>query len=146
MQRFSLHTLATIIVLAVGLSGCKSIEERGYVIDEEKLVEIEVGKTKDQVRRIMGSPSSISSLGSEIWYYIGVKQEKSAFSQPDIVGKQIIAVHFDGNGAVSEVVSNDDTDQRDIQFAEDITPTEGHKIGVIEQLIGNVGRFNTQDR
>ncbi len=137
------RNLVVFLTLLVCASGCvKAVEDRGFVIDKADFDKLSKGMTKDDVRRKVGSPSSISDLGGDIWYYIGVKQEKSAFSSPDIIKKSIVKIAFDDKGNMIEVTTNSETDQREIDFAKDETPTEGNKVGVLEQLLGNVGRFN----
>lgn len=127
------------------LSGCiPAVEEqRGHMVLEKDLAEIHVGQSDFQeVFRVLGSPSSRSAFGPEIWYYIGTETEKTAFLEPEIKAQQILAVHFDDIGRVTKVERYNEKDGRQLSFAEEETPTEGQDIGVAEQLLGNLGRFN----
>jgi len=43
---------------------------------------------------------------------------------------------------VDTVKKQTDEDARAINIAEDETPTEGNEVTIMEQLLGNMGRFN----
>ena len=138
-----LPVLVVLCAMVVGLSACiTAVEDRGYVIEQVTFDKVKPGMSKQDVRKHVGSPSSVSTLGGDYWYFIDVKQEKSAFSYPDIIQKDIIKVLFDDQGKVVSVVHNDENNHRNIEFVKEETPTEGNQVGVIEQLVGNVGRFN----
>lgn len=105
-----------------------------------------VGQTsKDDVLNELGSPSSQSSFGEETWYYITAHKETYAFLRPHIVDQNVVRIRFDGEGKVSAVDNYSLEDAREFDLVKRTTPTEGHTLGFIEQVIGNVGRFNSSE-
>jgi len=129
------------------ITACVKTEEtRGYVTEFSDFNSVEPGKTtKEEVIKALGSPSSTSSFGDETWYYIGMKMEKTAFLDPEIVKQNIFLVTFDDKGIVKEIGKKSEKDRRDIDISKETTPTEGNKVGVVEQFLGNLGRFNPKE-
>ncbi|MFW0778093.1 MAG: outer membrane protein assembly factor BamE [Rickettsiales bacterium] len=126
------------------LSACEpKIDNRGYVNADAWQEAITVGSTsREEILARFGSPSVQSSFGDETWYYISARKETTAFFKPDLAEQQVVRLVFDENGLVSSVESYDKENSQDFDLATRVTPTEGHKLTFIEQLIGNIGRFN----
>lgn len=115
--------------------------------DPDKIATLESGHHKRaDVLDILGSPSSISAFKPETWLYISKKTERVAFLEPEVVESKIIALTFDENGTLQTVQSLDKDDRRTIDMVERSTPTAGNEMGVLEQLIGNFGRFNQPEK
>lgn len=132
---------------ALMLVGCKSItqvESRGYIETSPIAEEIEVGKTdKSDVRRLLGSPSTISAFPPETWYYINREREIIGFFEPELSGQAVAQIEFDEAGRVSKFKQFGLEEAQDLQYVERETPTEGRSLGLFEQLLGNLGRYNT---
>ncbi len=138
-------TLAVTLLLA--LSACSAIETRsGYVPREDQIAEIKPGvQTQKDVRRILGSPSSVASFEKrrDVWYYISGRTETLAFLAPKIVEQNVLAIEFGNDGRVSDVRRYDLQDGRKIELVKRETPTRGREFGFFEQLFGNIGRFSS---
>lgn len=137
-----------IIVLALALvvSGCiKNEENRGFVTDFTDFSAIQKGQTREEVQANLGSPSSKSAFGKETWYYIGMKMQTQAFHDPKVVNQDVVSITFNDEGKVDSIDRQKNNGGRDIKVAKDITPTGGNKVGLAEQLLGNLGRFNPKD-
>jgi outer membrane protein assembly factor BamE (lipoprotein component of BamABCDE complex) len=114
----------------------------GYIYNKEKVAQIKVGSTNhSSVREIMGSPTSVSAFGDEIWYYISADSKKRAVFNQKIDKQQIVSIAFDKNGTVSSV-KDDSSIPTKIAIDKTKTGSAGKKLTVWEQVIGNVGRFN----
>ncbi len=133
-----------ICLSAVTLMGCEPVvHHRGHVEDapmSEKITEGET--TRDDVQILFGSPSSTSGFGEETWYYIHARKEAKAFLRPQVTEQRIMQIIFDSQGVVEEVKQYDLEDGKQVSFVEKTTPTEGHSLGFMEQILGNLGRFN----
>lgn len=130
-------------VVAVSLSACESrVHTRGNLLDPERVVDVRPGElTRDEVADILGSPSSITPFSSDTWYYISQRTETFAFFAPKVMERQIVVVSFDKKGKVVKVDTVGlEQGQKIIPVARK-TPTHGNKLTVLEQLIGNLGRF-----
>ena len=67
--------------LAAG--GATGVEQRGNLPAEDKIAEIHPGSTtKDEVIKILGSPSSVSVFNDKSWYYISRRTGQSLSSIP----------------------------------------------------------------
>lgn len=131
------------IVLALLLAGCVvSEDQRGNLPDPDKLAEIKPGTTtKEQVVKILGSPSSAGTFDDDTWYYISRKTKQVAFFSPDVLDQQVYIVDFNDQGIVKDVGHRTMADGTPITPAPGATPSPGRELSFMEQLIGNIGRF-----
>lgn len=133
---------ATAFVLS--LVACAPItNQRGNLPDPDLLGQIEPGaQSRGDVANILGSPTSISSFGGEIWYYISAQTETVAFYEPEVIDQRVVAIAFDNDGMVASIRTYGLDDARDIEPEERVTPTGGREMTFLEQLVGNIGRFS----
>ena len=129
---------------AAGLSACSpTLADRGNLPAPDKLAAIRPGATtKDEVVKILGTPSSIGVFNDKSWYYISRHTEQLAFFDPDVLDQQVYIVNFDDRGVVNAVDHRTLKDGREIEPAPGATPAPGRELTFLEQIIGNVGRFN----
>ncbi len=134
-----------VVAVALALAACSpKVDTRGYVRQDEWKGQVTPGtSTKDDVLARFGSPSSRSSFGSETWYYISARKETVAFLRPEVAEQDVTRVEFDANGVVTKVESYDKSSGKDVDMVSRTTPTEGHSLGFLEQILGNIGRFNS---
>lgn len=118
------------------------VDTHGNLADPERLAQIEPGKqNRGEVAEILGSPSSTAVFDNEVWYYISQRTETLAFFEPKVAERQIIVIEFDRQGLVSAIKTAGLEDGHKIDPVERVTPTEGKRLTVLEQIIGNLGRF-----
>ncbi len=130
--------------IAAGLAaGCtETIHSRGNMPDPEVVAQITPGKqTRSDVTRLLGTPSTIATFEREVWLYIGGRVKSKSFFTPEILERKIVAIEFDKSGIVSEVLNHDASKVKNIKLVERETPTKGKEMTVLQQLVGNVGRF-----
>lgn len=134
---------ASVLVL-LWLGACSpKVDVTGYVFSDENLSEIMLGMSdRDAVYSILGSPSSRSSFGTESWYYVNNTKEAYAFMQYEVTEQDVLRITFDDFGIVQEMKRFDMSDSADIEIVQRETPSEGHSLGFVEQILGNIGRFN----
>lgn len=134
---------AAALVSGIVLAGCAiSEDQRGHLPDPEKLAEVRPGSTtKEQVVRILGSPSSASTFDDNVWYYISRRIKQVAFFKPEVLDQQVYIVNFDDKGVVKDLGHKTLDDARAITPAPGATPAPGRELSFMEQLLGNVGRF-----
>jgi outer membrane protein assembly factor BamE (lipoprotein component of BamABCDE complex) len=131
-------------LLAVILSGGCTVSEdqRGNLPDPDKLAQIQPGSTtKEQVVRILGSPSSASTFDDNVWYYISRRVKQVAFFSPTVLDQQVYIVDFDDKGVVKDLGHKTLADSQSVTPAPGATPAPGRELSFMEQLLGNVGRF-----
>ena len=135
------------VLVAAALSACTpSLQVHGNELDPELLAEIRAGEsTQDDVIDLLGSPSSVAMFDGESWFYISERTEKTAFFSPEIKEREVVVFRFDGDGIVSDIESRGLESARAIQPVDRETPTAGNEVTILEQLIGNFGRYNTEE-
>jgi len=130
----------------VGLSGCEVIDIRGHEIDFEELKKVKVGvTTKEQVAEFFGTPSAVSTFNNKTWFYMSETTSTRAFFSPVVLTSNITRIEFDEKGHVKALDSLSEANKVVIAHVHRSTPTAGHEFGVLEQIFGNVGRFNGKD-
>ena len=124
------------------LAGCTPIvHQQGHISDPEALAEIKPGvQTREEVARLLGTPSAMGTFDDRRWYYISRRTETTAFYAPDLVDQSVIAIAFDESGVVAEVASVSTEEARAIELVEEESPTRGRELGLLEQILGNIGR------
>lgn len=139
-----MNRIQVVIVLLALVSACSpKVDTGGYMKETDIKGQITEGKTtKQEVQEKFGSPSAQSSFGNETWYYITDRKETMAFFAPEVVEQDVTRVEFDAAGTVISVQAFNKNDSKEFSLAKRTTPTEGHQLGFVEQLLGNVGRFN----
>lgn len=99
--------------------------------------------TRQEVFEMLGTPSAVGQFGDKAWYYVAQRKEGVAFFAPEVVQSDVLRVTFTGD-VVASVQTYDQNDMKEVNFSSRKTPTEGQEYGFIEQLIGNIGKFNKQ--
>ncbi len=133
-----------LFVCSVMLLSCSAeIQQHGNKPDAFLLEQVKIGQTsKPEVIKMFGTPSSVTMFEEETWLYISSKRKQVAFFSPDELEREIVAITFDPK---SEKVSNlffaQKEDGLPLVVSARETPTSGHSITVLEQMFGNIGRF-----
>jgi len=129
---------------ATGLAACAAtVDQRGNLPEPEKFAQIRPGSaTREEVTKILGTPSSTGVFDDTNWYYISRRTKRVAFFDPDVLDQQVYIVNFDATGVVRGVDHKDLKDGRDIEPAPGATPAPGRELTFLEQVLGNIGRFN----
>lgn len=135
---FGCAVLATVLVLA----GCTtSRQTRGYIVDEALMSAIAPGvDNRASVQGTLGSPSTTSAFGEEVWYYISRLTVTKGFLQEQAQTQTIVEIQFDDGGTVSNVRRYDLADAQDIAPRADITPVRGKTLGFFQQIFSGIGR------
>jgi outer membrane protein assembly factor BamE (lipoprotein component of BamABCDE complex) len=136
--------LVAALFAAAGLAGCVAVlDQRGNLPEPDKLALIHPGATtRDEVTKILGTPSSTGIFDDKNWYYISRRTKQVAFLDPDLLDQQVYIVNFDDKGVVRGIDHKDLKDGREIEPAPGATPAPGRELTFLEQVLGNIGRFN----
>lgn len=132
------------VVLGFTLLGCApQVSTHGYRLDEAALAQVEPGRTsQDQVLQLLGSPSSLSTFGDPVWYYVTQRTERMSFYQTEVVGQDVITIAFDDLGIVNGIERVGLEQAQEVALVDRETPTAGSELNMFEQFVGNIGRFN----
>jgi outer membrane protein assembly factor BamE (lipoprotein component of BamABCDE complex) len=135
------HAGLLAIFLLLGCAG--KIDQRGNTIEAEQVAKLQPGVTgKSDVLVAFGSPTSISTFDPNVWYYISQKTQRRAFFRPEVIDQYVLALSFDKTEKIDAVYAEGFDQYRAIEPIQKATPTSGKKLSLLEQLVGNLGRFN----
>ena len=143
---YALGLTSAIIVLCITLEACSlnRVFVRGNLPDPERVSELTPGEsTKSDILDSLGSPSSINNFGNETWYYINEKVEVIAFFSPEVIERTILIFEFNKQSQLTQIVKLGLEAGRELAHVKRITPTFGHELTVLDQIIGNFNRFRT---
>jgi outer membrane protein assembly factor BamE (lipoprotein component of BamABCDE complex) len=131
-------------LFAVSLGACNNVvDQRGFSPTPGSVAKLEVGaQSREDVVRLIGSPSAVATFNPNIWYYISETQEYWAFLKPKVTEQKVIQVTFNDSGRIEGIKNYDLKDGQDIAMVQRTTPTSGKELTILEQILGNVGRFS----
>jgi outer membrane protein assembly factor BamE (lipoprotein component of BamABCDE complex) len=138
--------IALVVVAPLALAACSPpVELRGNLPEPAAIAQVVPGKTtKVEVTRLMGSPTNISTFDTGTWYYIARRSVRDALSEPQLTGQTVYVVQFDDAGVVKSF-QQQDNNETDVAMIQRTTPASGKELSVIEQLLGNFGKFSSSD-
>lgn len=134
-------SLTAALALTVGATACAPFQEQhGWIADSQSKIEIKPGvDTKSTVLARMGTPSTSGFMENTSWYYITTLQENFAFYKPKTENREVTVVRFGADDTVASVDKYGLEKGRVVAYSKDKTPTRGRELGILEQLLGNVG-------
>ena len=138
----SITILTGIGLLTAGCAG--QLDTHGDRLEANRLAQIRPGmQTKDDVARILGSPSSTSVFGEELVLY--QRRGRDPFDlDRETKDRQVVTIRFNGSG-VREVDAFGLERGTEVELVERETPSFGESVTFVNQLMGNLGRFNRAD-
>ncbi|MGI9493475.1 MAG: outer membrane protein assembly factor BamE [Geminicoccaceae bacterium] len=139
-------SLAAMAVLSsLAFSACTpTAATHGHTLDEAAIAQIEPGRSsRQEVMQLLGSPSSLASFDDTIWYYVSQRTEKISFYQESLVEQDVITIAFDEQGIVDKIDRHGLEQTAAVKPVERVTPTAGEAPSLLEQFIGNIGRFGS---
>ena len=137
--------LAVAAALAASVAGCTMGEEfqRGYLLDERAVAQVQPGMSADQVLQTLGTPSTVSTVGNQDWYYISQRsQRRVQFMGDSIVDQRVTAVYFNKSLKVERVALYGLQDGKIFDFISRTTPTGGGDQNFLGQIFKGVTKFN----
>jgi outer membrane protein assembly factor BamE (lipoprotein component of BamABCDE complex) len=142
------RSIAPILLLGCLLLGACSLFEfppqvRGNKVDSDALKELVPGtSTKADVTSLIGSPTATSTFDDNTWIYVSeVTQPRIARTQA-VLSQNVVVVSFNGQGVLQDVKRLNQADSIPVSVVARTTPSPGTEATFLQQLFGNIGRFN----
>lgn len=137
-------------VLAGGLlmlSGCEAISPppipRGALIEKLDYDQLVLNSsTQNDALSILGSPTAHATFNDNTWIYISMTKDLVPLAHPVIDRQQVLVLNFDDGGVLRRMNVLNKRDAIRVSMAGGATPTPGTHISVMQELLGNVGRYN----
>lgn len=147
MSRHRLDLLARLAgaaLIGATAAGCSIGEDlhRGYVIDEKALGQVKPGQAPDEVLRILGTPSTVSTVGNKSWYYISQTSSRTLqFMGESVTDQRVTAVYFTPAFKVERIALYGLQDGRVFDFISRKTEAGGQEANFLSQLFRGLGTF-----
>ena len=137
--------LAMVASLIVPLMACSGFDPktttRGNLPTPSEISKISVGSTKQQVLDVFGPPLSIGAFDNNTWIYMKRQTESHAFFTPKITKYKLLALRLK-DGKVAEIAQRTVNDLRNPPKVNDKTPGAAPEPSWLDEVLGNIGRFN----
>src|SRR6185503_10850154 len=142
----ALRLLALAGLCAAAITGCAATRDfHGYVPDQALPTDVQPAvDTRSTVLARLGTPSTTSIFDDNLWVYMSSTRELLTFYYPKVVQREIVAIQFDDDDVVSDVLVYDVNDGRTVSYNSRVTPTRGRELGILEQLFGTIGSLRNQ--
>ena len=146
-MQFWIKPFPSVLVFASLLASCaQPIEIHGNRISLRSIEAIEPGKTTEkQVLEQLGKPVITQDYGSKIWIYVKSKSQKTVLSGRNFLDRTVVRVSFNKKGIATSVDIIPYDKELNAEISTRRTPTAGQEITVLQQLIGNFGRFENKN-
>ena len=143
-----MRLLTLLVPAALLLSACSVVEApkqlRGNRVDDDQLKELVPGtSTRADATSLLGSPTAKATFDDNTWIYIGEITHTRVARMPGVVQQDVVVLTFDAGGVLRGVKKLSKDDGRDVSVVARATPSPGSEASFLQQLLGNVGKFNT---
>lgn len=139
-----------VTLLAAGglsLGGCsvfqQPVQVRGNKIDPDQLKELVPGTSaRKDVTALLGSPTTKATFDDNTWIYVGQRTRPIIAGTNLVITQEVVQLTFDQSGILRDIKSLDKADALPVSVVARATPAPGNDSSILQQLLGNVGRYN----
>ena len=136
-----------ILLLTALLGACSNFQfspqTRGNLVDSEQLKElVPGGSTRADVNSLLGSPTAKGSFDDGTWIYISEVTQPRVGRVQGVNSQNVIEMVFDDRGVLQSIKKYAGKDSKPVSVVARATPSPGSEASFIQQLLGNVGKFN----
>lgn len=134
--------MPVLLAVMVLISACsEQITKHGHLFRESDIAQVQPGMSQEQVKLILGSPTTTTTYGNgAAYYYISSTEKRVAFMSGSEVDRQVLAIYFTPAATVDRVANYGMKDGKVFDFVSRTTPAPGGKEdGLIKQLFRNLG-------
>lgn len=116
---------------------------RGNRIDPEDLKALVPGtSTRADVTALVGSPTIRAAFDDNTWIYISETTYNRIGRTPGVEDQQVVILSFSEQGVLSGIETRTQEDSLAVNVVTRTTPSPGTEASFLQQLLGNIGRFN----
>ncbi len=140
----SINKFLLLTFVSLCLTSCAKdtfITYTGNMPTNDKIEQLSKGMEKEQVRQILGSPSSVVALDRDTWIYMSAEIEQIAFMKPQELERNLLVIKFDNNGKIDTIQHIDKSDGNNVQISQQETATPEQEQGFFRKYFGGVGQF-----
>jgi len=135
------------VVAALLLGGCSVFQAqsqvRGNRIDPDDLKELVAGtSTRADATALLGSPTARATFDDNRWVYISEVTRPRIGRVQGILSQNVVVLTFNDQGVLQNVEQLNQDDSLPVSVSSRATPSPGTEATFMQQLFGNIGRFN----
>ncbi len=124
-------------------SACHSnLDFKGHQIPQESFAALKAGLGKEEIINILGNPSTRSDFGSETWFYVSEKIEKTSYVRNNVLKREVVILNFSKDGKLLNFKKLENDQVNPLEFNEEKTPIKGDDTSLIKETFKNIGKFN----
>lgn len=145
----SINKIICACSLALLLSACSTektnewfVTHNGNMPSNERISRVKIGDSEEEVRRILGSPSTVVSFDRNTWIYMSSDIKRVAFFAPEEINRDVLTIKFNNRGEVADITRMSKKDGRQITINEDKTESYEQDPGFFQKYFGGVGQYN----
>ena len=129
------------------LGGCGFLASnpqlRGNRVDAEQLKELVPGtSTRADVTALIGSPTAKATFDDNTWLYISELTRPQIAHTQKVLGQGVVVLSFNEQGVLQDIKTLNEDDSVPVTVVARSTPSPGTEASFLQQLFGNIGRFN----
>jgi outer membrane protein assembly factor BamE (lipoprotein component of BamABCDE complex) len=127
--------------------GCSIFEAqptlRGNRVDADQLKELVPGtSTRADVTALIGSPTARATFDDNTWIYISEVTRPRIARTQGVLSQDVVVLGFNDQGILKDVQRLNQEDALPVTVVARSTPSPGTEASFLQQLFGNIGRFN----
>jgi outer membrane protein assembly factor BamE (lipoprotein component of BamABCDE complex) len=116
---------------------------RGNRVDPESMKELTIGtSTKADVSAIIGSPTAHDTFDDNTWLYITEVTQQRIGRTLGEINQDVVVLNFDDKGVLKSIDKLDKDAGLPVTMVARTTASPGTEASFLQQLLGNIGRFN----
>jgi outer membrane protein assembly factor BamE (lipoprotein component of BamABCDE complex) len=124
------------------LAACTTqYRNHGYVPTEAEMARVDIGDTKSDLETVIGRPSARALLQDDRWFYVRSRYRDYALRPPAEIDREVLVISF-ADDAVTNVERYGLRNGRVVPLSRRVTSPTTAGVPLLEQLFGNIGRFN----
>jgi outer membrane protein assembly factor BamE (lipoprotein component of BamABCDE complex) len=136
-----------LLVACLLLGGCSFFEAqstlRGNRVDADQLKELVPGtSTRADVTALIGSPTARATFDDSTWIYISEVTRPRIARTQGVLSQGVVVLSFNDQGVLQDVKRLNQDDALPVTVVARSTPSPGTEASFLQQLFGNIGRFN----
>jgi outer membrane protein assembly factor BamE (lipoprotein component of BamABCDE complex) len=136
-----------ILVACLVLGGCSFFEAkpqlRGNHVDADQLKELVPGTTtRADVTALIGSPTARATFDDNTWLYVSEVTRRRIARTDGVLSQKVVVLSFNDQGVLQDVKQVNQDEAVPVSIVARSTPSPGTEASFLQQLFGNIGRFN----
>ena len=142
--------MAAVLAASLSLGGCElpdfvsfDPQTRGNMVDADTLKELVPGTTtRADVTSLIGTPTAKATFDDNTWIYISEVTRPIIGGTLGVDDQRVVVLSFDQAGVLRNIQTKSQKDSQPVQVVSRTTPSPGSSASILQQLLGNVGKFS----